>query len=98
MSIEPADMQDRREQTAPAWRRFNRRGDVLRNPIVIGVAIVLLSNVLWAAGVCAWQQGIDATHEYWRRYGASIAAEAGKTDDPHRLREIIARVQAARSP
>lgn len=60
--------------------------------------MVLLSNVLWGAGVYAWNRGIETTHEYWRRYGASIAAEGRTTNDVNKLREIIERVQQARAP
>jgi hypothetical protein len=96
MSIDPN--LDRREQTAPAWRRFHRRGDVIRNPIVLAVVAGLLINLIWAAGVYAWQEGIEASHKWWRDYGAGIAAEGNQTNSPDQLRKIIARVQAARSP
>lgn len=53
-------------------------------------------NAAWAISVYAWQEGVERTREYWRSYGAGIAAEATHTDNPDRLRNIIARVQAAR--
>ncbi len=88
---------DRREEIAPAWRRFHRRGDFRRNPIVVAVAAGLLINVIWGVAVYAYQEGVEATHRYWRQYGAGIAAEGSATNNPDRLREIIARVQNARS-
>jgi len=82
---------------APDWKRFRRPGDFWRNPIIIGVVIVLVSNVMWAAAVYAWQAGNEAVHNYWKSYGAGIAAEAQYTNDPDKLRGIIARVQSARA-
>lgn len=85
-----------RQPVAPAWKRFHRRGDFWRNPIIVAVVAGLLINVVWAAGVYAWQRGIETTREYWRSYGAGLAAEGHYTNSPDKLREIIARVQEAR--
>ena len=87
-----------RRPIAPDWKRFRRPGDVLRNPIVIGVVIVLVSNTVWAIGVYAWRAGVDATHEYWRHYGAGLVAEAQHIENPDKLHELIQRVQSARAP
>lgn len=95
MDDEHVQLTERRRAASSRW--YGRRaGDFFSNPTVLAVVAGLLINALWAVGVYAWQQGVDATHEYWRRYGAGIAAEANYTNDPHRLREIIARVQDAR--
>ena len=89
---------ERRQPPSPAWRRFHRSGDFWRNPIVISVVAGLIMNMLWAISVYAYQHGVESTHEYWRRYGAGIAAEATRTNNPDRLRDIISRVQNARAP
>ncbi len=84
----------RRERTSRWYGR--RSGDFFSNPIVMAVVAGLIINAAWAIGIFVWQAGVDATHEYWRKYSAGIAAEANYTNDPHRLREIIAKVQEAR--
>ncbi len=50
-------------------------------------------NAIWAVSVYAWQAGVERTHDFWKQYGAGIAAEAYHTNNPDKLREIIAKVQ-----
>ncbi len=89
---------EQRRPVAPAWRRFHRTGDFLRNPIVIGVAVVLISNALWAGGVYAWNQGNTAIREYYRSLGHAYVEQALRTNNPAELHELIQRVQQARAP
>ncbi len=87
---------DRRRQP-PEYRR-RRSGEFFSNPIVMAVVAGLIINAAWAVGVYAWQAGADATHEYYRHYGAGIVEKAMRTNDPEKLHELIAKVQNARSP
>ena len=87
---------DQRQQRSSAW--FRRSDGLLRNPIFQVVIGGILLNVLWAGILWATSYAAAKTHEYWRSYGAGIAAEAQSTNNPDKLRAIVARVQAARAP
>ncbi len=89
---------DQRQPVAPAWRRWHRVGDVWRNPIVIGVVVVLLSNALQAGWNYLEARGEEAVHEYWRSLGEAYVNQALRTNDPTKLHELVQRVQEARSP
>ena len=97
MNNEPVDHRQALPEEVPLWRQVKRRGDLIRNPLVLAVVGGVLVNAVWAGVLWAYSYTVDRTHEYWKHYGAGIAAEGSYTNNPDKLREIIARVQAARS-
>ncbi len=86
------------DRRRPLEYRRRRSGEFFSNPIVMAVVAGLIINAAWAVGVYAWQAGVDASHDYYRRYGAGLVSKAQHIDDPAQLRELIQRVQNARSP
>jgi hypothetical protein len=88
---------ERRQPLPPVWQRFHRRGDFSRNPLVLAVVGGLLVNACWAGVLYAYAYAVEQSREYWKHYGAGIAAEARTTNNPDKLREIVQRVQEARS-